>query len=51
MYCEIVDLYFNVFSVEMQLEKKTWNVFFGRQSLGVQTGIPVYQAAWIRNWS
>ena len=34
--------------VKYNREKKTWKVFFGWQSLGVQTGIPVSQLAYIR---
>ena len=38
-----IDRYFNV---EIQLKKGNLKVFFGRQSLGAQTGIPVSQMAW-----
>ena len=31
--------------------KKNLKVFFGRQSLGAPTGIPVSQTTWIRHWS
>ena len=29
-------------------KKKTWKVFSGRQSLGAQNDIPVFQTTWIR---
>ena len=38
------------FSLKYNWKKKTWKVFFRRQSLGAQTGIPVSQTAWIRHW-
>ena len=48
MHCEIIDRYLNVLFVEIQLKKKkTWKVFFGRQSLGAQTSILVSQTTWI----
>ena len=31
--------------------KKNLKVFFGRQSLGAPTGLPVSQTTWIRHWS
>ena len=31
-------------------KKKTGKVFFGLQSLGAQTGIPVSQMVWILDW-
>ena len=39
MHYKIIDRYFNVFFIEIQLKKETWKVFFGRQKLGAQTGI------------
>ena len=39
-----------LFLLKYNWKKKTWKVFFGRQSLGVQTGIPVSQTAWIYHW-
>ena len=39
MYCEIIDCYFNIFFVEIQLRIKTWKVFFESQSVGTQTGL------------
>ena len=35
MHWKIIDCYFNVFFVEIQLKKKTWKVDFGCQSIGV----------------
>ena len=35
MHWKIIDCYFNVFFVEIQLKKKTWKVDFGCQSMGV----------------
>ena len=50
MHCEIIDRYFNVFLLKYNWKKKTWKVFFGRKSLGAQTGIPVSQTALTRHW-
>ena len=49
MHCEIIDRYLNVFFIEIELKKKTWKVFFGRQSLGAQTGILVSRTTWIHH--
>ena len=38
MHCEIIDRYFNVFFVKIQLKK---------ENLDAQTGIPVSQTAWV----
>ena len=47
-HCEIIDRYFNVVFVVIQLKKE--KVLFGHQSFAAQTGIPVFQTAWIRHW-
>ena len=48
MHCEIIDRYFNVFFVEIQLQKENLKkVLFGRQNLGPHTGMPVSQTAYI----
>lgn len=41
---------FNKFLLKCNWKKKNWKVFFRRQSLGVQTRIPVSQTARIRHW-
>ena len=38
----MIDCYFNIFFIEIQ-KKSLENSFFGRQSLGTETGILVYQ--------
>ena len=48
MHFEIIDHYFNIFFVQIQLKEKT-SVLFGGQSFGAQTGILVSQMALIRH--
>ena len=55
MHREIIDCYFNIFFVEIQLKKENLKVFLGCQSLGAQTCISFSQTAWIchceKRWS
>ena len=44
MYRDIIDYYFNIFFIEIQLKKENVKSFFGRQSL-------VSQMAWIPQWT
>ena len=48
MHFDIIDHYFNIFFVQIQLKEKT-SVLFGGQSFGAQTGILVSQMALIRH--
>ena len=41
MHCEIIDRYFNVFLVEIQLKKEDFEIVFGHQNLGRK---PVYRS-------